>query len=77
MISSLLLNRYELQQDSLHTDRKILTRKVDTLEVVKGFILVQDDFDLINLYRLRDKFLDQDTTKPDPSIFKKIFENSI
>lgn len=61
----------------LHTDRKILTRKVDTLEVVKGFILVQDDFDLINLYRLRDKFLDQDTTKPDPSIFKKIFENSI
>ena len=73
----LIVRSLRAAAELLRADRAILTRKVDTLEVVKGFVLVQDDFDLINLYRLRDKFLDQDTTKPDPSIIKNLFENSI
>jgi uncharacterized HNH endonuclease L245 len=73
----LIVKSLRAAAELLHADRAILTRKIDTLEVVKGFVLIQDDLDLINLYRLRDKFLDQDTTKPDPSIIKNLFENSI
>ena len=56
--------------------RKKLSKKLDTLEKIDGCIFLQDDLELYELYKLRDKFLDQPEENV-PSIIKTLFGNSI
>lgn len=60
-------------------DRKTIVRKIDTLNSIRGLIFLQDDLDLIHLYRLRDRFINGEL-EPQvniPSIIEKLSENSI
>lgn len=60
-------------------DRKTIMKRIDTLNSIHGLIFLQDDLDLAHLYRLRDRFVN-DESEPKvnlPSIIKSLSENSI
>ena len=72
----IILNSLREAERLTGISRKKLARKLDTFEKIDGCIFLQDDLELYELYKLRDKFLDQPEENI-PSIIERLSENSI